>query len=283
MRSTMQEHAAASVALRVLRHGRQPGPFNAVRRMRRTRHRTATTVRPAKIFTPGDLLVAGSAADTPARLLRIQHPEDQLPTSRRTRGAILRRPDRGSACEALPPTPQSRTSVRGVLIRRKAKEDQAQCLDLLMQVHESDGYPLYLPEGVPAFITPEYEMEAWVAERDGRVVGHVALHHVSVNPTLAAAQQATGLPADRLAVVSRLFTDPALRRAGIGRALLRYASGQAASRGQRAVLDVGKTLMAPVALYESEGWKRVNTLALRVADKAVIDLWVYVSPEASDA
>lgn len=165
-----------------------------------------------------------------------------------------------------------------MLIRSKTENDAAQCLDLLMQVHESDGYPMYLPDDVPAFITPEHEVAAWVAERDGRIVGHAALHQASVDPTLAAAQRATALPADRLAVVSRLFTSPALRRAGIGRALLRHAAGQAESRGQRAVLDVGQTLHAPVALYEAEGWERVASLALRV-DDAVLDLWVYVSPE----
>lgn len=152
-----------------------------------------------------------------------------------------------------------------------------------MQVHESDGYPLYLPDDVPAFITPEYEVEAWVAERDGRIVGHAALHQASVDPTLAAAQRATALPVERLAVVSRLFTSPSLRRAGIGRALLRYATGQATSRGQRAVLDVGQTLTAPVALYGSEGWERIDSLELHVAENAVLDLWVYVSPETPDA
>lgn len=174
-------------------------------------------------------------------------------------------------------------SVRRVLIRRKAEEDESECLDLLMQVHESDGYPLYLPEDVPAFITPEFEVAAWVAERDGRIVGHVALHRASVDPTLAAAQRATGLPPERLAVVSRLFTAPALRRAGTGRALLQHATTQAESRGQRAVLDVGQALAAPVALYESEGWERVESLTLRVDESAVLDLWVYVSPQTTEA
>lgn len=104
-----------------------------------------------------------------------------------------------------------------------------------------------------------------------------------MDPTLAAAQRATALPVERLAVVSRLFTSPSLRRAGIGRALLRYATGQATSRGQRAVLDVGQTLTAPVALYESEGWERVDSLELHFAENAVLDLWVYVSPETPDA
>lgn len=187
----------------------------------------------------------------------------------------------GSSVDAVPPEPAA--SVRRVLIRRKTKEDESDCLDLLMQVHESDGYPLYLPKDVPAFITPEFEVAAWVAESDGRIVGHAALHRASVDPTLAAAQRATGLPPERLAVVSRLFSAPVLRRSGIGRALLRHATEQAASRGQRAVLDVGQSLTAPVALYESEGWERVESLALRVDESAVLDLWVYVSPETAPA
>ena len=170
-----------------------------------------------------------------------------------------------------------------MLVREKTAADQAQCLELLLEVHHVDGYPLCLPDDVPAFITPGYEVAAWVAEYDRRVVGHVALHRASVDPTLAAAQRATGLPADRLAVVSRLFTSPRLRRHGVGRSLLRYASEQAQQRGQRAVFDVGKTLSPAVAFYESEGWQRVDSLELHIGEKAVLDLWVYMSPHVDAA
>lgn len=101
--------------------------------------------------------------------------------------------------------------------------------------------------------------------------------------TLAVAQRTTGLPAERLVVVSRLFTAPALRRDGMGRALLRHATKQALSRGQRAVLDVGQALTAPIALYESEGWERVESLSLRVDECAVLALYVYVGPEPTDS
>jgi GNAT superfamily N-acetyltransferase len=170
-----------------------------------------------------------------------------------------------------------------VLIREKTVQDTSACLDLLMQVHELDGYPPYLPKDVPAFITPDYEVAAWVAECDGRVVGHVALHQASVDPTLDAAQRATGLPAERLVVISRLFITPTLRRAGVGRALLRHATKHAQFRWQRAVLDVGQALTAPIALYESEGWERVDSLALRVGESTVLALWIYVSPDVGEA
>lgn len=179
--------------------------------------------------------------------------------------------------------PRDAASLDPVLVREKEQGDEAQCLELLLRVHRTDGYPLYLPDDVPAFLTPDYEVAAWVAEIDGRIVGHVALHQASLDPTLAAAQRATGLPADRLAVVSRLFSCPELRRNGVGRTLLRYATAQARERGQRAVLDVGKMLEAPVALYESEAWRRVESLELHLGEGVKLDLWVYVSPLVGDA
>lgn len=174
-------------------------------------------------------------------------------------------------------------SVPVVLIREKTVEDASACLGLLMEVHQFDGYPPYLPADALQFINPDYEVAAWVAERDGCIIGHVALHQAAVDPTLEAARRATGLPAERLVVISRLFTAPALRRNGVGRALLRHATQQAQSRRQRAVLDVEQASEAPIALYESEGWQRVESLELRVDADAGFTLWVYVSPEPFEA
>ena len=49
------------------------------------------------------------------------------------------------------------------------------------------------------------------------------------------------------------------------------------------MLDVGQALAAPIALYESEGWERVESVALRVDESAVLALWIYVSPETAEA
>ncbi len=87
----------------------------------------------------------------------------------------------------------------------------------------------------------------------------------------------------RLAVVSRLFTCPRLRRSGVGGSLLRHATEQAHQRGQRAVLDVGKTLPAAVAWYESEGWQRVDSLELHPGEGAALSLWVYIGPDENAA
>lgn len=166
-----------------------------------------------------------------------------------------------------------------MLLREKTDADVAATLELLSRVHRTDGYPLHLgPDEVGSFLTSRHETAAWVAEHDGRVVGHVALHCPAEDPTIEAAGRATGLPADRLAMVSRLFVDPSLRRAGLGRTLLRHAVDGARARDLRAVLDVGQALAKPIALYESEGWERVDELHLPLDEHTILDLWVYVSP-----
>jgi GNAT superfamily N-acetyltransferase len=166
-----------------------------------------------------------------------------------------------------------------LVIREKRPSDHAACLALVRRVHVNDGYPLHMPDDLPGFLTPDYERAAWVAGEGGKIVGHVALHDAAVDPTLEAGQRATGLPADRLTVISRLFVEPQMRRAGVGRALLQTATDHARARGQRALLDVGQTLPGAIALYESQGWVRVEALELRLTDDVVLDLWVYVSPD----
>ncbi len=168
---------------------------------------------------------------------------------------------------------------RVLVVREKSPTDHAACLALVRRVHVADGYPLHLPDDLPGFLTPDYERAAWVADDGGEVVGHVALHDASVDPTLEAGQRATGLPADHLAVVPRLFVEPRMRRAGVGRALLPRATAHARASAQRALLDVGQTLPGAIALYESQGWVRAEALQLRLTQDVVLDLWVYVSPD----
>jgi len=169
-------------------------------------------------------------------------------------------------------------TLRGVRIRTKDSGDTAACVRLVTEIHCTDGYPQPLPADPAAFVTPSYETVAWVAESDGRIIGHVALHRPALDPTLQVAQRVTGLSPNRLALVARLLVDPTRRRLGVGRQLLAAATGHAASLGQRAVLDVIRDAGAPIALYEAAGWIRVDALTLAVDDGTSLRLWVYLAP-----
>lgn len=154
-----------------------------------------------------------------------------------------------------------------------------------MRVLAKDGYPLHAtPAEASAYFLAGRGLVSWVAVSDaGEIVGHVALRHDPQDYVVVSATRALGVAADRVAVVSRLFASPQLRRSGVGRLLLRHAAGHAASQGMRAVLDVGQSLSAAVALYEAEGWCRIDELQVPIKPGLAVDVWVYAAPEHSES
>jgi len=173
-----------------------------------------------------------------------------------------------------------------VLIRTKLASDDDACVAVMERTHREDGYPRYWPAKPARFLRANGETDAWVAELDGRVVGQVALHRTEGEPVLALAQEATGLPADRFAVLARLLVHPDVRGRGVARALVRTATERAYATGRRAVLDVLQSTTGPARLYESEGWTRLGPTSLDLSgfgygDVPPLQLWVYLSPSAS--
>jgi GNAT superfamily N-acetyltransferase len=169
-----------------------------------------------------------------------------------------------------------------VIIRPKTAADAEELLTLALEVHQRDGYPRYLPDDLAAFIAPSSQDAGWVAELDGRIVGHVGLHHAAGNPTLPAAQRATGLSPDRLAVLARLLVASDVRRQGVAQQLIAVVTQYAQAQGRRVVLDVVKGADAAIRLYERLGWTRLEDVQLFPRDGQVLDLWVYLSPMPPD-
>jgi GNAT superfamily N-acetyltransferase len=156
----------------------------------------------------------------------------------------------------------------------------------MRQTHEFDGYPRYWPSRPEGFLSPEQETQAWVAEDADTVVGHIALHDARHHPTLPAAQRATGLPADRLAVVARFMVSPVVQGSGVGRALLATAADHARQLRRRLVLDVVQESARAIAFYERAGWTRLEPLTLELdgsfpeepAGVPPLQMWVYLAP-----
>lgn len=128
--------------------------------------------------------------------------------------------------------------------RPRTDDDLPACVTVLRAVHDTDRYPSTWPADPVAFLSPPGLVTALVVTADERVAGHAALLTDDHEPC-----------ALRL---TRVFVDPAVRRAGHARALLDGITAELAARGRDGVLDVVESVPAE-RLYRSVGWLRTGT------------------------
>lgn len=165
-----------------------------------------------------------------------------------------------------------------VHVRLRNQSDLATCIRIAEMVHRIDGYPKYLPTDLQQFLASPDALSAWVAEENGDVVGHVALHQRSSDAVLALAAKALRQPADRLGVVARLLVAPEVRRKGIGRVLLATAAEEALRRGLWPILDVVTEHREAIRLYEKEGWIRAGQVTAKFGDGIELEEIVFLGP-----
>ncbi|MFE5212262.1 GNAT family N-acetyltransferase [Streptomyces sp. NPDC056600] len=159
--------------------------------------------------------------------------------------------------------------------RERTDADLPACAAALRTVHERDGYPLNWPADPAAWLSPPSLVGAWVAERDGLVVGHAALSRPAEDDL------APGLwGGDRTGavVVNRLFVSPAARGLGAGAALLEHLTAEAAAAGRHPVLDVLSTDTAAVALYRRLGWRHLGDREQRWGPRQTVTLRCFAAP-----
>ncbi|KAI1306182.1 acyl-CoA N-acyltransferase [Xylaria venustula] len=119
-------------------------------------------------------------------------------------------------------------------IRPRRDEDLAACVEILKVVYLKSGYPV---GGVDdALEVLRADNQAWVAEDNGIVIGHVAMNlppKTSVNVALWLERY----PHDAdVAVLSRLFVDPEKRGRGAATKLVRTVEEEARRKGKRLLI-----------------------------------------------
>ena len=148
-------------------------------------------------------------------------------------------------------------------VRPRTESDLPALVEVLAAQREEARYPLRWPLPFPTedFIRRTSDLEAWVAEVDGRVVGHVAVQGVddvfSPGDLGLAWSAGHGRPVAELGIMGTLFVDPAVRGRGVGRALPDESVGWLRSRGLAPCLDVVPVHAAALVMYERLGWTEV--------------------------
>lgn len=154
------------------------------------------------------------------------------------------------------------SAATSLVLRARRDSDLPGLLVMLQRSHEQVGYPVRASAVSAEWLAVPDELLGAVAEADGRVVGHVALHPAPP-PDADAADSATaqwgravGAPGARLAVVSRLVTDGSTP--GAGSALLQHAMSTARELGRVPVLLVDPESPAR-GFYGRRGWREIGT------------------------
>lgn len=164
-------------------------------------------------------------------------------------------------------------------VRRRAGHDLGDCVRVLAEVHARDGYPLNWPGQPAAWLTPASLLAAWVAERDGRVAGHVCLSRSGPDDAAAGLWRArSGLGDDAPTVLNRFFVAPSARGLGIGALLLSAAVSAARALNRHPVLDVAASDTAATALYDRLGWQRLGTVEQRWGPAQNVTVRCYAAP-----
>ncbi|MFE9483030.1 GNAT family N-acetyltransferase [Streptomyces spororaveus] len=163
-------------------------------------------------------------------------------------------------------------------VRRRTDGDLGACVRALAEVHEQDGYPVNWPDHPRDWLSGPALLAAWVAELDGRIVGHVGLSRSAADdaaPALWSSRE--GVSSAAAAVVGRLFVAPAARGHGIGALLMARAVREARERGLHPVLDVVASDAAAVALYERLGWELLATVEQRWSPEQTVSVRCYAA------
>ncbi|MER5193609.1 GNAT family N-acetyltransferase [Streptomyces sp. NPDC002755] len=169
-------------------------------------------------------------------------------------------------------SPRARPRV-GPRIRPRLPADLDGCVAALALVHAHSGYPVDWPDRPDRWLTPGGLLAAWVAETDGRVVGHAGLCGAEQGDVAADLWDGRTAPA----VISRLYVSPGARGHGVGAALLARAVGAARARDLHPVLDVVATDPA-AAFYERLGWRLLGTVDQRWGPARTVSLRCYAAP-----
>jgi len=162
-------------------------------------------------------------------------------------------------------------------VRPRALGDLEELVEVAARVRKIDGYPVYLRDNdFRLFLTRPIPLDAWVAEANGHVVGHVALNS-QTHPAAMAVVREAGFSGE-VGVVARLLVDPVARRQGLGTRLLERAQAEAVEQGRVPVLDVLASAATAINLYLARGWQQLGRCEFEIPGHGLVEEIIFAAP-----
>ncbi|MGW1677736.1 GNAT family N-acetyltransferase [Saccharopolyspora sp. NPDC002376] len=166
-----------------------------------------------------------------------------------------------------------------VVIRKRAAADITPAGQVLVRVHENDGYPVEGADDPGAWLSPAGLIQAWVGEVNSGVVGHVALTRPGSGDDAAEQWAAlSGETDSEIAVLGRLFVHPDARGLAVGERLVRAVMDHATTHSLSLTLDVMEKDRAAIRLYERLGWGRIGQARHSFGDGESVPALCFAAP-----
>lgn len=145
------------------------------------------------------------------------------------------------------------------IIRERTSSDLPACASVLARVYAKSGYPVQGVEDAIPFLTGPSTLKAWVSTvspSPSEVIGHVAMSSPDLSdPAVKLWYKQHGQNDEPIAVLERLFVDPAAQGRGVAAALIRAVVEEGRERGWRLVLFALVKDAGAMRLYEMLGWE----------------------------
>jgi len=148
-------------------------------------------------------------------------------------------------------------------LRPRVAKDLGACARLAQVVASEGHFPMYDAHervawlqrgGVHAWLQGPGLVDAWVVERAGELLGHVAVSRIDVHSHSAYRwREITGIEPDQMLRVSRFFVRERVRGRGIGSALLGVAVERIRAGGMLPVAEVVSE--SAMRLHYDLGWR----------------------------
>nr|POF16593.1 putative n-acetyltransferase [Quercus suber] len=172
----------------------------------------------------------------------------------------------------LPETAPQTTSVR-----LRVDADLERCADILCRVYAASGYPVDGVDNPKKSLCTGNLLQAWVAERQGEVIGHAALYANENDLSVRMWKQSH--QDEHVATLGKLFIDPQRQGGGAATALLKTAQSWGRTAGMRLVLFALIKDPPAVRLYERLGWIEFGRDVYRYGDGKQMEAVCFVAPE----
>lgn len=152
-----------------------------------------------------------------------------------------------------------------VSIRRRTDADVEACISALRVLYESENYPQGANRDLNYFLTNEKNQQAWVAEVNDEIVGHVSTSRIAHDPAMDLWKSLHPNDADSISLLSRLFVLPEYRKLGAGVKLMDAAVESNKKESNHLLLGVMANREAAIRLYDRLGWIRYGTTTYSLA------------------